>query len=183
MSEIVEDLSKTHGKVVITHNGEARAVLQGMESYEEMQDSLAMLKIVAMSTKKATLQGKGQTVEKAFSDVRRRAKRSGVQMRRTVVILPEAKEDLIDIYLYAAEHESAVRADALLDGLEEKCASLRSFPMRGHTVPELKRIHVESYRENISDPIESYFRLPMKTSTFMGSSTEEENCRSCRKEG
>jgi prevent-host-death family protein len=51
MSEIVDTLSKTHEKVIITHNGEARAVLQDIESYEEMQDSLAMLKIVAMSAK------------------------------------------------------------------------------------------------------------------------------------
>jgi prevent-host-death family protein len=47
MSEIVEDLSKTHGKIVITLNGEAKAVLQDIESYEEWQDSVAMLKLVA----------------------------------------------------------------------------------------------------------------------------------------
>lgn len=73
MSEIVEGLSKTHGKVVITHNGEAKAVLQDIESYEELQDSLAMLKIVAMSTK-SMLEGKGQTVENAFNEVRKRVK-------------------------------------------------------------------------------------------------------------
>lgn len=71
MSEIVEGLSKSHKKVVITHNGRARAVLQDIESYEELQESLAMLKIVAMSTK-SLLEGKGQTVEEAFGEVRRR---------------------------------------------------------------------------------------------------------------
>jgi prevent-host-death family protein len=73
MSEIVDNLSKTHDKVIITHNGEARAVLQDIESYEEMQDSLAMLKIVAMSTK-SMLEEKGQTVKEAFKDVRKRVK-------------------------------------------------------------------------------------------------------------
>ena len=73
MSEIVEGLSKTHGKVVITHNGEAKAVLQDIESYEELQDSLAMLKIVAVSAK-SIREGKGLTVENAFSDVRKRVK-------------------------------------------------------------------------------------------------------------
>jgi prevent-host-death family protein len=73
MSEIVDHLSKTHEKVIITHNGEARAVLQDIESYEEMQDSLAMLKIVAMSTK-SMLQGKGQTVEDTFKEVRNQVK-------------------------------------------------------------------------------------------------------------
>ncbi|MBN1575776.1 MAG: type II toxin-antitoxin system Phd/YefM family antitoxin [Chitinispirillaceae bacterium] len=73
MSEIVEDLTRTHRKVVITHNGEARAILQDIETYEEMQDSLAMLKIVAMSTK-SMLEGKGQTAEKAFDEIRKRVR-------------------------------------------------------------------------------------------------------------
>jgi prevent-host-death family protein len=73
MSEIVEGLSKSHKKVVITHNGEAKAVLQDIESYEELQESLAMLKIVAMSTK-SMLEGKGQTVDGAFKEIRKRVK-------------------------------------------------------------------------------------------------------------
>lgn len=76
MSEIVEDLSRTHKKVIITHNGEARAVLQDIESYEEMQESLAMLKIVAMSTK-SMLEGKGQPVGEAFVEIRNRVKEKG----------------------------------------------------------------------------------------------------------
>jgi prevent-host-death family protein len=73
MSEIVENLAHTHNKVVITHNGEAKAVLQDIESYEKLQESLAMLKIIAMSTKSMIL-GKGQPVKEAFKDVRDRLK-------------------------------------------------------------------------------------------------------------
>lgn len=75
MSEIVEDISKTHRKVVITCNGEARAVLQDIESYEELQDSIAMLKIVAQSTKSIS-EGKGVTVEQAFKEVRDQVKKT-----------------------------------------------------------------------------------------------------------
>ena len=71
MSEIVEDLVKTREKVIITHNGEARAVLQDIKSYEEMQDSLAMLKLLAMSAK-SMVEGKGKPVNEAFKDARRR---------------------------------------------------------------------------------------------------------------
>jgi len=35
--------------MVITQNGEAKAVVQDIHSYEETQESLAMLKILAMS--------------------------------------------------------------------------------------------------------------------------------------
>jgi len=73
MSEIVEAISHTHNKVVITHNGEAKAVLQDIESFEELQESLAMLKIIAISTKSMLL-GKGQPVKEAFKEVRDRAK-------------------------------------------------------------------------------------------------------------
>ena len=69
MSEIIERLSKSPASVVITHNGEARAVLQDIGSYEQMQESLAMLKIVALSTK-SMLTGKGQSVKSAFGEVR-----------------------------------------------------------------------------------------------------------------
>ncbi|MBD3344965.1 MAG: type II toxin-antitoxin system prevent-host-death family antitoxin [Chitinivibrionales bacterium] len=73
MSEIVERIGRNHKKVIITHNGEARAVLQDIESYEQLQDSLSMLKLVAMSTK-SMLQNKGQPVDKAFADIRKRVK-------------------------------------------------------------------------------------------------------------
>jgi hypothetical protein len=73
MSEIVGDLAKSRKKVVITHNGKAKAVLQDIVSYEEMLDSLAMLKIIAMSTK-SMLEGKGRTIENAFDEIRKRAK-------------------------------------------------------------------------------------------------------------
>jgi prevent-host-death family protein len=75
MSEIVEDISKTHKKVIITHNGEARAVLQDIESYEELQESLAMLKMLALSAK-SLVEGKATPVKESFRDIRRRVRES-----------------------------------------------------------------------------------------------------------
>jgi toxin ParE1/3/4 len=80
-------------------------------------------------------------------------------MKQTVVILPDAKEDLVDIYVYVAEHGSIIRADALLNGLEEKFASLSNNPQRGHTVSELKRVHVESFREIHYKPYRIVFQI------------------------
>jgi prevent-host-death family protein len=73
MSEIVESISRTHKKVVITHNGEVCAVLQDIESYEKLQDSLAMLKIVAMSSK-SMIEGKGRPAAEVFVDIRKRVR-------------------------------------------------------------------------------------------------------------
>lgn len=73
MSEIVESISNNHNKVVITHNGEAKAVLQDIESYEQLQDSLLLLKMLALSTK-SMIEGKGEPIDSAFSDIRKKAK-------------------------------------------------------------------------------------------------------------
>jgi toxin ParE1/3/4 len=80
-------------------------------------------------------------------------------MTHTVIILPEAKDDLVNIYQYVAEHDSTNRADTLLTELEERCASLCSFPERGHVVPEMKRVYVESYREIHYKPYRIVFQI------------------------
>ncbi len=46
--------------MVITQNGEARAVIQDVRTYEETQETLALLKILALG--EAQVQG-GQTVD------------------------------------------------------------------------------------------------------------------------
>jgi len=47
-SEIVRDLASNGSSMVITQNGEAKAVLQDIHSYEETQETLALLKILAL---------------------------------------------------------------------------------------------------------------------------------------
>jgi hypothetical protein len=46
---------------------------QDIESNKDLQDSLAMLKIVAKSSK-SMVEGKGETIERAFNDVRKQMK-------------------------------------------------------------------------------------------------------------
>ncbi len=70
-SQVVRDLSQNRGTYVITHNGEARAVLQDIESYEETQESLAMLKMLALSARHRD-EGKTKPLGRAFRDVRAR---------------------------------------------------------------------------------------------------------------
>jgi hypothetical protein len=47
---------------------------QNVESNKDLQDSLAMLKIVAESSK-SMVEGKGETLERAFNDVRKQMKK------------------------------------------------------------------------------------------------------------
>jgi PHD/YefM family antitoxin component YafN of YafNO toxin-antitoxin module len=69
-SEVIRDLESSGEAIVITLNGEARAVLQDIGQYEKTQESLALLKILALG-KKAAEKGKFQPINEAFDAVRK----------------------------------------------------------------------------------------------------------------
>ena len=50
-AEIVRTLSVQGEPLVITQNGEAKVVLQDIESYEQTQETMALLKILALGTR------------------------------------------------------------------------------------------------------------------------------------
>ena len=50
-AEIVRNLSAQSEPLVITQNGEVKAVLQDIESYEQAQETMALLKILALGTR------------------------------------------------------------------------------------------------------------------------------------
>jgi prevent-host-death family protein len=47
-AEVLQELTAQRQPLVITQNGEAKAVLQDVASYEETQETLALLKILAL---------------------------------------------------------------------------------------------------------------------------------------
>lgn len=52
-AKVVEGLAETGEPLVITQNGEAKAVIQDVKSYEETQEALALLKILALGDRQA----------------------------------------------------------------------------------------------------------------------------------
>ena len=70
-AEIIEKLSDGGPPVVITQNGEAKAVLMGVGEYERTQDSLTLLKILAQSSKNLE-QGRARPVEEVVGDLRKK---------------------------------------------------------------------------------------------------------------
>ena len=50
-AEIMCELSEQRRPLVITQNGEAKAVIQDVVSYEETQETLALLKILALGNR------------------------------------------------------------------------------------------------------------------------------------
>lgn len=70
-AEALRDVAGSRGTMVITQHGEAKAVLQDIRSYEETQESLALLKMLTQSSK-SIREGCSKTAKRAFAEVRRR---------------------------------------------------------------------------------------------------------------
>ncbi len=52
-AEVLQDLQEQRRPLIITQNGEAKAVIQDVASYEETQETLALLKILALGADQA----------------------------------------------------------------------------------------------------------------------------------
>ncbi|HWQ68383.1 MAG TPA: type II toxin-antitoxin system Phd/YefM family antitoxin [Patescibacteria group bacterium] len=68
-AEIVRNLGEQREPLVITQNGEAKVVLQDIESYEQTQETLALLKILALGNRQIE-EGKVQPAEKVIKRLR-----------------------------------------------------------------------------------------------------------------
>ena len=74
-AEVLAHLAEQREPLIITQNGEAKAVLQDVATYEETQEALALLKILALGNQDMAA-GKLKPVADVVS--RLRAKRSAV---------------------------------------------------------------------------------------------------------
>lgn len=70
-AEIVRNLDEQCEPLVITQNDEAKVVTQGIKSYEQTQDTLALLKILALGTRQIE-EGKVQPAENVITRLRER---------------------------------------------------------------------------------------------------------------
>lgn len=72
-AEILRTLGKEQEPLVITQNGEAKVVIQDIESYEQTQETMALLKILALGNRQVE-EGK---VEPVAGVIKRLHKRRG----------------------------------------------------------------------------------------------------------
>jgi len=67
-SELLKQVNDTHRPVVITQNGEPRAVLQDAKSYEDMRYALGLMKLISQGEEDIS-QGKVHTQDEVFSRI------------------------------------------------------------------------------------------------------------------
>jgi len=67
-SDLLRQINETHRPVVITQNGEPRAVLQDPESYENMRNAIGLLKLISLGEEDIK-RGKSKSQEEVFTNI------------------------------------------------------------------------------------------------------------------
>lgn len=73
-AQIIDELADGGEPVVVTRNGEAKAIMMSLYEYEKTQETLALLRLVAMARDDVKA-GRTVSVEEAFQRVRDRIHR------------------------------------------------------------------------------------------------------------
>jgi len=73
-AEALRTVSERQQTMVITQHGEAKAVLQDIASYEQTQESLALLKMLAQSSK-SIQEGRSKPLKKSFAGIRKHVRK------------------------------------------------------------------------------------------------------------
>ena len=67
MAEVIRKINENQGTMIITQNGEARAALMDIKAYEDLQETLAMLEMIAIGNKNLT-EGKYRPAEQVLRE-------------------------------------------------------------------------------------------------------------------
>jgi prevent-host-death family protein len=71
--DLLKQINETHRPVVITQNGEPKAVLQDPESYENMRNAIGILKLISQGEQDVK-NGKSKPQEEVFASIERTLK-------------------------------------------------------------------------------------------------------------
>jgi len=67
-ADLLNQINETHRPVIITQNGEPRAVLQDPKSYEDMRNAIGMLKLISQAEEEIR-DGKSKSQQEVFENI------------------------------------------------------------------------------------------------------------------
>jgi len=67
-ADLLKQINETHRPVIITQNGEPRAVLQDPKSYENMRNAIGILKLISQGEEEIK-NGKSKSQEEVFENI------------------------------------------------------------------------------------------------------------------
>jgi len=69
-AEIIRDIAETREPMLITQNGEAKLVVMDVRSYEEQEETMALLKLLAMGNREIE-ERQFRAADEVFADIDR----------------------------------------------------------------------------------------------------------------
>lgn len=67
-ADLLKQINETHRPVIITQNGEPRAVLQDPKSYDNMRNAIGILKLISQGEEEIR-NGKSKSQEEVFKNI------------------------------------------------------------------------------------------------------------------
>jgi len=67
-ADLLKQINETHRPVIITQNGEPRAILQDPKSYEDMRNAIGMLKLISQADEEIR-DGKSKSQQEVFENI------------------------------------------------------------------------------------------------------------------
>lgn len=74
-ADVIEKMNKDQKPLIITQNGEAKVILQDLKRYENEQEALKMLKVIAQGQAEIE-NGEVVSAKKAFQSIRKKASKN-----------------------------------------------------------------------------------------------------------
>jgi hypothetical protein len=71
--EVISGLAESREPMIMSVNGEAKAAMKDIASFEESQETLSLLKLLALASKDVD-SGKARPADEAFTAIRERVK-------------------------------------------------------------------------------------------------------------
>jgi prevent-host-death family protein len=74
-ADLLNQINETHRPVIITQNGEPRAVLQDPQSYENMRNAIGILKLISEGESDIR-EGRAKSQDEVFDEIEKALKNS-----------------------------------------------------------------------------------------------------------
>ena len=74
MAEVIRKLNESRGTMIVTQNGEAKAALMDIKAYEDLQETLTMLEMIAQG-RKSLAEGRYRPAEQVLKEFEERIER------------------------------------------------------------------------------------------------------------
>ena len=71
MAEVIRKLNESRGTMIVTQNGEAKAALMDIKAYEDLQETLTMLEMIAQG-RKSLAEGRYRPAEQVLKEFEER---------------------------------------------------------------------------------------------------------------